>query len=79
MKVREDGESQTIDVTVCEYYQKKHQIEVSWSAKFPCLDVGKPNCPNYLPLEVTLVSLFFILDVTKCEYSMLLLAIFEFC
>ncbi|XP_078168085.1 protein argonaute 16-like [Carex rostrata] len=58
MKVREDGESQTIDVTVCEYYQKKHQIEVSWSAKFPCLDVGKPNCPNYLPLELCdLISL----------------------
>ncbi|KAJ4768954.1 Argonaute family protein [Rhynchospora pubera] len=53
MKVREEnGESQTEDVTVCEYYQKRRQIEVSWSANFPCLDVGKPKRPNYLPLEL---------------------------
>jgi eukaryotic translation initiation factor 2C len=52
MKVRGDGESHTVDVTVCEYYRKRRQIEVSWSASFPCLDVGKPKRPNYLPLEV---------------------------
>ncbi|KAI6672750.1 hypothetical protein NL676_000656 [Syzygium grande] len=54
----QDEEEQTVDITVCEYFIKHHGIELRDSACLPCLDVGKPNRPNYLPLELcSLVSL----------------------
>ncbi|XP_058081084.1 protein argonaute 16-like [Magnolia sinica] len=52
-----DGDGQTTEITVYDYFLKKG-IELSSSAYMPCLDVGKPKRPNYLPLELcTLVSL----------------------
>ncbi|KAM7498359.1 hypothetical protein LguiA_022773 [Lonicera macranthoides] len=51
-----DGE--TIEITVFEYFTKHRNIELTYSAFMPCLDVGKPKRPNYLPLELcSLVSL----------------------
>nr|CAD1839541.1 unnamed protein product [Ananas comosus var. bracteatus] len=51
------GEGQTVEVTVFDYF-KSRKIDLSWSANMPCLDVGKPKRPNYVPLELcTLVSL----------------------
>jgi eukaryotic translation initiation factor 2C len=53
MKNGEDNNSeQTVDITVYEYFAKHRGIELTSSAYFPCLDVGKPNRPNFLPLEV---------------------------
>lgn len=53
-----DDSVQTMEVTVYEYFKKMRNIELTNSAYMPCLDVGKPKCPNYLPLELcTLVSL----------------------
>lgn len=43
---------QTVDITVYEYFAKHCGIELS-SAYLPCLDVGKPKRPNYLPMEVS--------------------------
>lgn len=43
---------QTVDITVYEYFAKHRGIELTSSAYLPCLDVGKPKRPNYLPLEV---------------------------
>ncbi|XP_077215045.1 protein argonaute 16-like [Tasmannia lanceolata] len=52
-----NGEGQTVEVTVYDYFVKKN-IELTYSAYLPCLDVGKPKRPNYLPLELcSLVSL----------------------
>lgn len=45
------GEGQTVEVTVFDYF-KSRKIDLSWSANMPCLDVGKPKRPNYVPLEV---------------------------
>lgn len=53
MKVRnEEGEGQTKEITVYDYYTVEKKIELTWSARFPCLDVGKPKRPCYLPVEV---------------------------
>ncbi|PHU12185.1 Protein argonaute 4A [Capsicum chinense] len=62
MKVKNGGSSdngeETIEITVYEYFTKHRNIELSSSVYMPCLDVGKPNRPNYLPLELCyLVSL----------------------
>ncbi|KAL6990565.1 Protein argonaute 16, partial [Sarracenia purpurea var. burkii] len=54
---KHDGE-QTLEITVYEYFTKHLNIELTSSAYMPCLDVGKPKRPNYLPLELcTLVPL----------------------
>ncbi|KAG0495504.1 hypothetical protein HPP92_000195 [Vanilla planifolia] len=53
------GEGKDIpqEVTVFDYFKEKH-IELTWSASLPCLDVGKPNRPCYLPIELcTLIPL----------------------
>ncbi|XP_007049194.2 PREDICTED: protein argonaute 16 [Theobroma cacao] len=60
MKVKNgnSGEEQTVEITVYEYFTKHCGIELRHSAGLPCLDVGKPKRPNYLPLELcSLVSL----------------------
>ncbi|CAL9129110.1 unnamed protein product, partial [Musa textilis] len=52
------GETQTVDITVYDYFMKTHKMQLTWSAHMPCLDVGKPKRPNYLPIELcNLVSL----------------------
>ncbi|XP_073002838.1 protein argonaute 16-like [Typha latifolia] len=59
MKIRDgSGEGQIVEITVSEYFKSTRKIELSWSANMPCLDVGKPKRPNYLPIELcNLVSL----------------------
>lgn len=47
-----NNEDQTIEITVYEYFTKHRGIELSTSAYMPCVNVGKPKRPNYLPLEV---------------------------
>jgi len=60
MKVKNDNdnnEGQTVEITVYEYFAKHYGIDLTSSAYFPCLDVGTPKRPNYLPLEVGLLWL----------------------
>lgn len=53
MKVKNaSNEGHTVEITVNEYFAKYCGIELTFSAYLPCLDVGKPKRPNYLPLEV---------------------------
>ncbi|KAJ6319503.1 hypothetical protein OIU78_015011 [Salix suchowensis] len=54
-----DGvEAQIVEITVYEYFSKHCGIKLGYSAYLPCLDVGKPKRPNYLPLELcSLISL----------------------
>lgn len=53
-----DDEEQTVDITVYDYFTKHRKIELTCSGYLPCLNVGKPKRPNYLPLELcSLVSL----------------------
>nr|XP_023881007.1 protein argonaute 16 [Quercus suber] len=52
------SEGQTVDITVYDYFARHCGIELKYSAYLPCVDVGKPKRPNYLPLELcTLISL----------------------
>lgn len=51
MKVRNgSSEDQTVDITVQEYFKSK-QVDLAMPY-LPCLDVGKPKRPNYLPIEL---------------------------
>nr|DAD43168.1 TPA_asm: hypothetical protein HUJ06_001398 [Nelumbo nucifera] len=55
---RDGDEIQTIEVTVYDYFLQYRHIELQYSAKLPCINVGKPKRPTYFPLELcSLVSL----------------------
>ncbi|XP_057792714.1 protein argonaute 16 isoform X1 [Salvia miltiorrhiza] len=52
------GSDEALEITVYDYFVKHRNIELKSSSYMPCLDVGKPKRPNYLPLELcSLVSL----------------------
>ncbi|KAK9280647.1 hypothetical protein L1049_014343 [Liquidambar formosana] len=54
----EDGEVQSIEVTVYDYFVNYRHIELRYSADLPCINVGKPKRPTFFPLELcSLVSL----------------------
>ncbi|GER43062.1 argonaute family protein [Striga asiatica] len=62
MKVKSDSAAgdndETLEISVYDYFVKHYNIEPKLSAYMPCLDVGKPKRPSYLPLELcSLVSL----------------------
>ncbi|KAJ6908988.1 hypothetical protein NC652_020068 [Populus alba x Populus x berolinensis] len=53
-----DGEVQTMEVTVYDYFVNHRNMRLQYSADFPCINVGKPKRPSYFPLELcNLVSL----------------------
>ncbi|MFS8009293.1 putative post-transcriptional gene silencing PAZ-Argonaute family [Helianthus anomalus] len=53
-----DSPSDPVEITVSNYYAKYHNQEVFASQDYPCLDVGKPKRPIYIPIELCeLISL----------------------
>lgn len=67
MKMKDGSqEGHTMEITVLEYFVKYCRINLSYSAYLPCLDVGKPKRPNYLPLEVCNAPLFIGQVVLSC-------------
>ncbi|KAK6144115.1 hypothetical protein DH2020_020935 [Rehmannia glutinosa] len=54
----DDGEIQTTEVTVYDYFVNQRNINLRYSADLPCINVGKPKRPTYFPIELcSLVSL----------------------
>ncbi|KAK7322499.1 hypothetical protein VNO77_25880 [Canavalia gladiata] len=53
-----NGEVQSREITVFDYFKYHKNIELDYSADMPCINVGKPKRPSYFPIELcTLVSL----------------------
>ncbi|KAK4777764.1 hypothetical protein SAY87_017951 [Trapa incisa] len=53
-----NGECETHEVTVSDYFVNHHNIKLKYSGGFPCINVGKPKKPTYIPIELcSLVSL----------------------
>jgi len=48
----DDGEPETVEVTVYDYFVQHRNIELRYSADLPCINVGKPKRPTFFPLEV---------------------------
>ncbi|CAG7907291.1 unnamed protein product, partial [Brassica rapa] len=54
----ENGESETVEITVYDYFLKERNLELQYSADLPCVNVGRPKRPTYIPLEhCTLIPL----------------------
>uniref|UniRef100_A0A1J3FU44 Protein argonaute 4 n=1 Tax=Noccaea caerulescens TaxID=107243 RepID=A0A1J3FU44_NOCCA len=47
----ENGEFETIEVTVSDYFDKFRKIPLQYSGNAPCINVGKPKRPTYIPIE----------------------------
>ncbi|PHT41000.1 Protein argonaute 4 [Capsicum baccatum] len=53
-----DGGVHEVELTVYEYFTIHRRIPLQYSGDFPCINVGKPKRPTFIPLELcTLVSL----------------------
>ncbi|KAL0312242.1 UNVERIFIED_CONTAM: protein argonaute 4 [Sesamum radiatum] len=50
-KVDDDGEAQTTEVTVYDYFVNHRNINLRFSADLPCIHVGKHKHPTYFPIE----------------------------
>ncbi|XP_078437849.1 protein argonaute 4A-like isoform X2 [Wolffia australiana] len=51
-------DTESIEITVYDYFTRNRNLPLSSSATLPCLNVGKPKRPTYYPLELcSLVSL----------------------
>lgn len=51
-------ENESVDVTVYDYFVNYRHLELRYSADLPCVNVGKPKRPTYIPIELCmLVSL----------------------
>nr|XP_033510643.1 protein argonaute 4B-like [Nicotiana tomentosiformis] len=49
---------QTVEVTVYDYFVKRHGIELRYSSNLPCINVGSQRQPQFIPIELcSLVSL----------------------
>ncbi|XP_065865840.1 protein argonaute 4-like [Euphorbia lathyris] len=54
----DNGEWEMTEVTVHHYFTNTRRIELRYSADLPCINVGKPKRPTFIPIELcSLVSL----------------------
>lgn len=53
-----DNEAQPIEITVYDYFVHQRHIKLRDSADFPCINVGKPRRPSYIPVEVIYLELY---------------------
>lgn len=54
-KNAKDGEDGEIEVTVYDYFVNHRNIQLRYSGDLPCINVGKPKRPTYIPLEVNIL------------------------
>ncbi|XP_076893557.1 protein argonaute 4A-like [Bidens hawaiensis] len=53
-----DSPGEPIEITISDYYAKYRIYQLTVSHNYPCLDVGKPKRPIFIPLELCeLISL----------------------
>ncbi|PIA48667.1 hypothetical protein AQUCO_01400920v1 [Aquilegia coerulea] len=58
LKQKRDGDIESTEITVYDYFVNHRRIELRFSGDLPCINVGKPKKPTYIPLELcSLVSL----------------------
>ncbi|GMI81835.1 OVEREXPRESSOR OF CATIONIC PEROXIDASE 11, ARGONAUTE 4 [Hibiscus trionum] len=54
----ENGEAETVEMTIYDYFVNHRNIPLQYSGDLPCINVGKPKRPTYIPIELcSLVSL----------------------
>ncbi|XP_048495997.1 protein argonaute 4 [Beta vulgaris subsp. vulgaris] len=49
---RDGDEFQEIELTVYDYFVNQRKIRLQYSGDLPCINVGKPKRPTYIPIEL---------------------------
>ncbi|KAG6605852.1 Protein argonaute 4, partial [Cucurbita argyrosperma subsp. sororia] len=58
LKQKSGSAEDSIEITVYDYFVNHRHIELRYSSDLPCINVGKPKRPTYIPIELcSLVSL----------------------
>ncbi|RZC56424.1 hypothetical protein C5167_015271 [Papaver somniferum] len=73
MKMRDEdckNEVKTFELTVYDYFTKHRKLELTTSEYMPCIDVGRPKKPNYIPLESQASRAYQISDTFKHVYGL---------
>lgn len=52
LKQKGGSEEDSIEITVYDYFVKHRNIELRYSSDLPCINVGKPKRPTFIPVEV---------------------------
>ncbi|XP_021902597.1 protein argonaute 4-like isoform X2 [Carica papaya] len=52
LKNRKDDNGEEAEVTVYDYFVNTRGIELRYSGDLPCINVGKPKRPTFIPLEL---------------------------
>ena len=47
-----DSDAEPKEVTVTDYYRNVRDTSLQYSDNCPCINVGKPKRPTYIPIEV---------------------------
>ncbi|KAJ0674122.1 putative post-transcriptional gene silencing PAZ-Argonaute family protein [Helianthus annuus] len=47
----ENGEFETMEMTVYDYFVNYRKMDLRYSGDLPCINVGKPKKPIFLPIE----------------------------
>jgi eukaryotic translation initiation factor 2C len=47
-----NGDTDTIEITVSDYFLRHKGIELRYSGNFPCIHAGRSKRPTYFPMEV---------------------------
>lgn len=50
--LKQRSEAREVEITVYDYFVNERNIQLKYSGEMPCLNVGKPKRPTYLPVEV---------------------------
>jgi eukaryotic translation initiation factor 2C len=48
-----DGGIEAVEITVYDYFVNHRKIDLRYSGDLPCINVGKPKRPTYIPLEAS--------------------------
>ncbi|KAL2536860.1 Protein argonaute 4 [Forsythia ovata] len=50
-----EGDPETVELSVYQYFDEHRGIKLEYSQHYPCINVGKPKRPIYLPIELCLL------------------------
>ena len=50
----DNGDTDTVEMTVYDYFVQNRGIELRYSGNLPCINAGRPKRPTYFPVEVHL-------------------------
>jgi hypothetical protein len=60
-----NGDTNTVEITVSDYYRVHRGIELKYSDNLPCINAGRLKRPTYFPVEVCFSFVFYILKASS--------------